>query len=308
VPSVAALASAGLDRSDHRASIRLRSPPPEDPGFTQRQNGIEEPAGDSFALDQRFSNCSRRSIAGWAGINERGLRDCHQNPVSGGAASFTECASATPMRMPNLSIQPFLSIIGASRIGGRSLVNDRAVFRRRKNSRKTENIRALRAALNTLGDGLVEGDRRQHAGDLAAQQVSATHGKIHGEAIAVPGGGGARETNRIGSLAEGPAQFSGFLSLRRLLMGWDVNKPFAAEGCDDEKTGKVTTEPRMCTDIWSADIEHLRQLSRPRRPQSRDTDLAASAGAQAGRRVREDRLQICFFFQSKPFTRRRREQ
>ena len=51
---------------------------------------------------------------------------------------------------------------------------------------ETENIRALRAALNTLGDGFVEAIDDNTLTTIAAQQVHSTHGKIHGEAIAVP--------------------------------------------------------------------------------------------------------------------------
>ena len=50
----------------------------------------------------------------------------------------------------------------------------------------TEHIRALRAALNTLGDGFVEAINDSTLMTIAAQQVLATHDKIHGEAIAVP--------------------------------------------------------------------------------------------------------------------------
>jgi len=76
---------------------------------------------------------------------------------------------------------------GASSISGRSLVNDRAVVpEAQEHVPDTENIRALRAALDTLGDGFVEAINDNTLRAIADQQMRTTHGKIHGEAIEVP--------------------------------------------------------------------------------------------------------------------------
>jgi hypothetical protein len=52
---------------------------------------------------------------------------------------------------------------------------------------KSQNIRTLRAALNTLGDGFVEAIDDNTLVTIAAQQVRATHGKIHGEVESAEG-------------------------------------------------------------------------------------------------------------------------
>ena len=50
----------------------------------------------------------------------------------------------------------------------------------------TENIRALRAALNTLGDGFVEAIDDSTLQSIAQHQFEVTEGRIHGEAVEVP--------------------------------------------------------------------------------------------------------------------------
>src|SRR6202012_107778 len=75
---------------------------------------------------------------------------------------------------------------GASSIDGRSIVNDRAVVpEAQEHVPATETIQALRAALNTLGDGFVEAIDYDTLIAIAARQAQATNGKIHGEAIAL---------------------------------------------------------------------------------------------------------------------------
>jgi hypothetical protein len=49
-----------------------------------------------------------------------------------------------------------------------------------------EDIRALRAALNTLGDGFVEAIDDNTLRNIAQRQIELTAGRIHGEAVEVP--------------------------------------------------------------------------------------------------------------------------
>src|SRR5262249_30884665 len=76
---------------------------------------------------------------------------------------------------------------GADSITGRSIIDDRAVVpEAQEHVPVTENIRALRAALNTLGDGFVEAIDDNTLIDIAAKQPDLSEGRIHGEAIQVP--------------------------------------------------------------------------------------------------------------------------
>ena len=128
------------------------------PGSMSVSNGIVEPSGDQFALDQQVYETQHDVTTGLGPVfNGRACAECHQNPVSGGSSQFTE------LRVGHLDangnfVNPTVPINdGAATITGRSLINDRAVLpEAQEHIPLTENIRALRAALNTLGDGFVE--------------------------------------------------------------------------------------------------------------------------------------------------------
>src|ERR1700730_18295503 len=130
----------------------------ENPGSQSVSNGIAEPAGDSFALDQQIYELTHDVNSGLGPVfNARACADCHQNPVSGGGSQFTELRIGHHDANGNF-VNPTVPINGgANQIAGRSIVNDRAVLQEaQEHIPVTENIRALRAALNTLGDGFVE--------------------------------------------------------------------------------------------------------------------------------------------------------
>ena len=160
----------------------------ENPGSQSVSNGIAEPAGDSFARDQQVYETAHDVNSGLGPVfNARACVDCHQNPVSGAASQFTELRVGHKDANGNF-VNPTIPIDdGASSISGRSLVNDRAVVpEAQEHVPDTENIRALRAALDTLGDGFVEAINDNTLRAIADQQMRTTHGKIHGEAIEVP--------------------------------------------------------------------------------------------------------------------------
>ena len=60
------------------------------PGSKSSSNGIAEPPGDRFALDQQIYETAHDVNTGLGPVfNARACVDCHQNPVSGGASQFT---------------------------------------------------------------------------------------------------------------------------------------------------------------------------------------------------------------------------
>jgi CxxC motif-containing protein (DUF1111 family) len=76
---------------------------------------------------------------------------------------------------------------GQNTIAGRSIVNDRAICpEAQEHIPPSENIRALRAVLNTLGDGFVESIDDQTLIAIAASQPGASDGRIHGEVVEAP--------------------------------------------------------------------------------------------------------------------------
>src|ERR1700740_205485 len=160
----------------------------QNPGSQSVSNGIAEPPGDSYALDQtRFEQDHDASTGLGPVFNARACADCHQNPVSGGSSQFTEIRAGHLDATGNFVPATVPINDGANSIALRSIINDRALTpQAQEHVPDTENIRALRAALNTLGDGFVEAIDDNTLLAIAAQQMQVTHGKIHGEAIEVP--------------------------------------------------------------------------------------------------------------------------
>jgi CxxC motif-containing protein (DUF1111 family) len=260
----------------------------ENPGSRSVSNGIAEPAGDNFALDQQIYELTHDVDSGLGPVfNARACADCHQNPVSGGASQFTELRVGHTDASGNF-VNPTIPIDdGASSIGGRSIVNDRAVVpEAQEHVPATENIRALRAALNTLGDGFVEAIDDSTLMTIAAQQVRATHGKIHGEAIAVPVLE-APGQNRIGRFGW-KDQHSSLLSFIGDAYLNEMGVTNRLRPMDVTTIGKVTADPEDVPDnLGLADIDHFAQFIRGTKVPPRDPDLAASADARAGQALFE---------------------
>jgi len=260
----------------------------ENPGSQSVSNGIAEPAGDSFALDQQVYETTHDVNSGLGPVfNARACSDCHQNPVSGGPSQFTELRVGHKDANGNF-VNPTIPIDdGASSISGRSLVNDRAVVpEAQEHVPATENIQALRAALNTLGDGFVEAIDDNTLLAIADQQARTTHGKIHGEAIAVPVLE-APGKNRIGRFGW-KDQHSSLLSFIGDAYLNEMGITNRLKPVDETTIGKVTADPEDVPDnLGLDDIDHFAQFIRGTKAPPRDAELAASADAQAGQRLFE---------------------
>ena len=260
----------------------------ENPGSRSVSNGIGQPAGDSFALDQQIYELTHDVDSGLGPVfNARACADCHQNPVSGGASQFTELRVGHTDASGNF-VNPTIPIDdGASSIGGRSIVNDRAVVpEAQEHVPATETIRALRAALNTLGDGFVEAIDDRTLMTIAAQQERATHGKIHGEAIGVPVLE-APGQNRIGRFGW-KDQHSSLLSFIGDAYLNEMGVTNRLRPTDVTTIGKVTADPEDVPDnLGLADIDHFAQFIRGTKVPPRDAVLAATPEARAGQAMFE---------------------
>ena len=63
----------------------------QNPGSQSISNGIAQPPGDTYALDQtKFEQDHDASTGLGPVFNARACVDCHQNPVSGASSQFTE--------------------------------------------------------------------------------------------------------------------------------------------------------------------------------------------------------------------------
>src|ERR1700751_893183 len=130
----------------------------QDPGSQSVSNGIAEPSGDTYALDQTRFEQDHDARTGLGPVfNARACADCHQNPVTGGTSQFTEIRAGHKDANGDFVAATVPINDGANIIANRSIINARALIpQAQEHIPDTENIRALRAALNVLGDGFVE--------------------------------------------------------------------------------------------------------------------------------------------------------
>jgi CxxC motif-containing protein (DUF1111 family) len=174
---------------------------------------------------------------------------------------------------------------GAANISGRSIVNDRAVVpQAQEHIPATENIRALRAALNTLGDGFVEAIDDSTLLAIAARQPEISKGRIHGEAIEVPilEAPGQSRIGRFGW----KDQHSSLLSFIGDAYLNEMGVTNRLRPHDTTTIGKVTPDPEDVPDsLGLADIDHFAQFIRGTKVPPRDAVLAGTESAFAGERL-----------------------
>src|ERR1700688_559227 len=257
-------------------------------GSQSKSNGLTEPSGDSFALDQQNYERVHDLSTGLGPVyNGRACAECHQNPVSGGASQFTELRVGHTDANGNFVNPTVLIDDGASSITGRSIINDRAVVpEAQEHIPDTENIRALRAALNTLGDGFVEAIDDNTLKAIAQNQLDLSEGRIHGEAIEVPVLE-APGQNRVGRFGW-KDQHSSLLSFIGDAYLNEMGVTNRLRPHDTTSVGKVTADPEDVPDsLGLADIDHFAQFIRGTKVPPRDLALAGTASAQAGSRLFE---------------------
>jgi CxxC motif-containing protein (DUF1111 family) len=252
-------------------------------------NGAEEPAGDTFALDQQVferNHQAKSDDPGETGLgpvyNATACVSCHENPNTGGASQITEVRVGHNDANGNF-VNPTIFINdGQNTITGRSLVNDRAICpQAQEHVPPTENIRALRAVLNTLGDGFVEAIDDQTLVTIAANQPGQSEGRIHGEAIEVPifEATGVKRVGRFGWKDQHGSLLS-FISDAYLNEMGVTNR---LRPTDITTVCKTTTDPEDVADnLGLADIDHFAQFIRATTVPPRDNTLAATPSALHG--------------------------
>jgi CxxC motif-containing protein (DUF1111 family) len=260
----------------------------QNPGSQSSSNGIAEPFADTFALDQQFFERREDPSLGLGPVyNAVSCSECHQNPVSGGPSQITELRVGHRDANGNF-VNPTIAINGgANTISGRSLVNDRSTCpQAQEHVPATENILALRAVLNTLGDGFVEAlDDRTLMG-IANNQPSLSNGMIHGEAIQVP----ILETpgqTRVGRFGW-KAQHGSLLSFIADAYLNEMGVTSRLKPTDSTTVCKVKADPEDTPDqIGMAAIDHFAQFIRGTKVPPRDTTLMATPDAQSGQKLFE---------------------
>jgi len=249
-------------------------------------NGISEPPGDTFALDQQIyeKNHSAREDLGPV-YNATACVSCHENPNSGGASQITELRIGHNDANGNF-VNPTIFINdGIDTITGRSIVNDRAICpQAQERVPVTENIRTLRAALNTLGDGFVEAIDDNTLIAIAQRQPDQSEGRIHGEAIQVPLFEAPGQT-RIGRFGW-KDQHGSLLSFIADAYVNEMGVTSRLRPKDVTSVCKTTTDPEDQPDnLGLADIDHFAQFLRGTMTPPRDATLAATPAAEQGQSV-----------------------
>jgi CxxC motif-containing protein (DUF1111 family) len=253
------------------------------PGSQSISNGIAEPPGDTFALDQaQFERRHDPSTGLGPVFNATSCVECHNNGVAGAAGQFTEQRFGHTDSNGNF-VNPTITINeGAETITGRSIVNDRAICpQAQEHVASTETVKALRAVLNTLGDGFVEAAGDQTYLAIAAAQPGQSNGLIQGEAIQVP-------------VFEAPGQTAvgkfGWKDQDATILSFSGDAYLNEMGVTNRlKPKDVTTVCKVTPDVEDvpdalglADIDHFAQFIRGTRVPPRDAVLAATPDAVAG--------------------------
>jgi CxxC motif-containing protein (DUF1111 family) len=265
------------------------------PSFNGKQsvsNGIAEPQGDTFALDQQVYEQNHQvqspdhQKTGLGPVyNATACVSCHENPNSGGASQITELRVGHRDENGDF-VNPTIFINdGQNTITGRSIVNDRAICpQAQEHIPATENIRALRATLNTLGDGFVEAINDQTLIDISEDQVERTGGRIHGQVIQEPIFEAPGQT-RVGRFGW-KNQHSSLLSFIADAYVNEMGVTNRLRPVDPTNVCKTTTDPEDQPDkLGLADIDHFAQFIRGTMAPPRDVVLAATPAARFGRHL-----------------------
>lgn len=252
-------------------------------GSQSVSNGIAQPSGDTYAHDQQIYEQTHDPSTGLGPVfNARACVDCHQNPVSGGSSQFTEIRVGHNDASGNF-VNPTVSINdGADSIAGRSIINDRAICpQAQEHVPATEEIHALRAVLNTLGDGFVEAIDDGTLRSIAANQINQSEGRIHGEVIEVPVLE-APGQNRVGRFGW-KNQHSSLLSFIGDAYLNEMGVTNRLRPKDTTTVCKVTNDLEdLPDDLDMADIDHFAQFVRGTKVPPPDPILAVTPAARQG--------------------------
>jgi CxxC motif-containing protein (DUF1111 family) len=257
-------------------------------GSQSVSNGIAQSPGDTYAVDQtKFEQDHDASTGLGPVFNARACADCHQNPVSGGSSQFTEIRAGHNDNNGNFIAATVPINDGANVIANRSIINDRALIpQAQEHIPGAENIRALRAALNTLGDGFVEAIDDITFQVIAQHQLEVSGGRIHGEAVEVPVLEAPGQT-RIGRFGW-KDQHSSLLSFIGDAYLNEMGVTNRLRPKDVTTVGKMSSDPEDVPDnLGLADIDHFAQFIRGTKAPPRDAILAATAASQAGEQLFE---------------------
>ena len=257
-------------------------------GFDNRSNGLVDEAthqADLGTFDAVFQ------VAEGLGplYNAQSCRECHQNPVSGGASQIPELRVGHLDRDGHFQNPQIPIAHGADVIRGRSLVNERAVCPNmafpnaeiQERVPDAETVRAIRLSVSLYGDGYVEAVADQTLVGLAQQQCKSTHGRICGQWVQVP------IVEAPGQVAVGRFGWKGqHASLLSFVADSYLNEIGITSPLQPEEVTRLCNTAREPNDIRGPDglygIDRLARFVRSLKAPTRDQQLAATPQAQSG--------------------------
>jgi CxxC motif-containing protein (DUF1111 family) len=252
-------------------------------GAASISNGLVEPPGDTFAHDQQIYEQNKAVADGLGPVyNATSCVMCHQDPNSGAAGQITELRVGHNDANGNF-VNPTIYINdGQNTITGRSIVNDRAIGpQAQEHIPATENIRALRATLNTLGDGFVEAIDDNTLIAIAAAQPKLSDGRVNGEVVEAPMFEAPGQT-RVGRF--------GWKDQHSSLLSFIADAYLNEMGITSRLRPNEVTAVLLTTtgindkvdDLGMEDIDHFAQFIRGTMVPPRDTVLATTPNAIRG--------------------------
>jgi cytochrome c551/c552 len=252
-------------------------------GSQSVSNGIQEPPGNTFALDQaQFERRHDLSTGLGPVFNATSCAECHQNVVTGAAGQVAEVRVGHKDANGNFVNPTILINNGANSITGRSIVNDRSICPQAHEAvPDTEDTRTLRAVLNTLGDGFVEAVDDRTFMAIAANQPAQSNGMIHGEVVQAPilEAPGQTGVGKFGWKDQDPTilSFGGDAYLNEMGVTNRL-KPTDVTSVCSVSTGIEDTPDSL----GLADIDHFAQFVRGTQVPPRNTALADTSDAISG--------------------------
>ena len=264
-------------------------PPTQAPtGFDNKSNGVTDDPTHQADQD-KFEEFE--DIADGLGplFNAQSCRECHQNPVSGGASQVLELRVGH--KGPDGTFQnPDIPINGGSVIiKGRSLVNQRAICPNaafpttdiQERVPESENVRTFRISVDVLGDGFVEAVDDSTLIEISRKQCRKDRGRICGLVLYVPilESPGVTRVGRFGWKNQHASlvSFSGDAYLNEMGI---TNTLFPDEVTDLCNTAAEPNDKPGADGL--TDLEHFARFMRATKAPARDARQAATAAAKRG--------------------------
>ena len=256
-------------------------------GSQSVNNGLPEPAGDTFIQDQAAFEEEEGVDNGLGPIyNARSCADCHQNPVTGGGSQITEFRVGNLDRHGNFQDPTIVINRGQTPIPDRSLVNDRAICpEAQERAPRGADVRALRMSLSVLGDGFVEAIDDSTLQRIAAQQPLLSNGRVHGELIQVM---------VLAAPGQSRAGRFGWKDQHASLLSFSADAYLNEQGVttrllptDTTSVCKTTTDPEDKPDPITglSDIDHFATFIRGTMAPPVDTTVMTTADARMGQKI-----------------------